>query len=57
MNRDDTNSHYRLRKSNRRSGPVRATERGTHTVYPRLNPAKLRNQRDRYAGTDARHAN
>jgi hypothetical protein len=56
MYRDDTHPHlhYRLRKANRRSRPVRATERDTNVVSAPLNSAKLRDRRDRYAGTDAR---
>jgi hypothetical protein len=39
-----------IRKPNRRSGPVRVTQRGTSTRYPHPDHAKLTRKQNRYAG-------
>jgi hypothetical protein len=41
-----------IRKPNRRSGPVRVTQRGTSTRYPHPDHAKLARKQNRYAGED-----
>ena len=40
----------RIRKPNRRSGPVRVTQQGTSKTYPHPNFGKLARERNRYAG-------
>jgi hypothetical protein len=42
-----------IRKPNRRSGPVRVTQRGTSTRYPHPGHAKLARKQNRYAGAAA----
>ena len=39
-----------VRKPNRRSGPVRVTQRGTSTRYPHPDHAKIARKQNRYAG-------
>jgi hypothetical protein len=41
---------YRIRKPNRVSRPVRATQRGTSTSYPHADYAKMARLRNRWAG-------
>jgi hypothetical protein len=41
----------RIRKPNRRSGPVRVTQKGTSKTYPHPNHGGLARKRNRYAGT------
>jgi len=43
-----------IRKPNRRSGPVRVTQRGTSTRYPHPDHAKIARRQDRYAGSEVR---
>ena len=43
-----------VRKPNRRSGPVRVTQRGTSTRYPHPDHAKLARKQNRYAGSEVR---
>lgn len=42
----------RVRKLNRRSGPVRVTQGGTSKTYPHPNYGKLARKQNRYAGED-----